>query len=112
MEQGVLFLGRIKRPIWCDKMHEELGHFGVRKKQSMLRGQYWWIGMYQQVDAYVGRCEICDRVKSSFNTLSPQLQPLPIMGLGFRWLLDFTRPLVVTSCGTKYVLVMVENFSK
>ena len=68
--------------------------------------------MYHKVAAYVERCEVYDRVRSSFNTLSPQLQPLPIMGLGYHWSLDFAGPLVVTSHGTKYVLVMVEHFSK
>ena len=68
--------------------------------------------MYQYVAAYVGRCEVCDRVKSSFNTLSPQLQPLPIMRLGYHWSLDFVRLLVVIPRGAKYVLVMVEHFSK
>jgi hypothetical protein len=60
-----------------------LGHFGVRRTHSMLRNQYWWTGMYQQVATYVSRCEVCDRVRSNFNTLSPQLQPLPIMGLEY-----------------------------
>jgi transposase InsO family protein len=94
------------------QVHEELGHFGIRRTHSLLRSQYWWTGMYQQVVAYVGRCEVCDRVRSSFNTLSPQLQPLPIMGLGYCWSLDFAGPLVVTPRGAKYVLVMVEHFSK
>ena len=57
------------------QVHEELGHFGVRTTHFMLCNQYWWTGMYQQVATYVSRCEICDRVMSSFNTLSPQLQP-------------------------------------
>jgi hypothetical protein len=68
--------------------------------------------MYQHVAPYVGRCEICDRVNSSFNTLSPELQPLPIMGLGYSWSLDFAGPLVVTPRGAKYVLVMVDHLSK
>ena len=34
------------------------------------------------------------------------------MGLGYRWSLDFTGPLVVTPRGVKYVLVMLEHFSK
>ena len=34
------------------------------------------------------------------------------MGLGYRWSLDFAGPLVVTPRGAKYVLVMVEHFSK
>ena len=55
------------------QVHEELGHFGIRRTHLMLHGQYWWTGMYQQVAAYVRRCEVCDRVRSSFNTLLPQL---------------------------------------
>ena len=53
------------------QVHEELGHFGVRCTDSMLRNQYWWVGMHQEVAAYMGRCEVCDRMRSSFNTLSP-----------------------------------------
>ena len=34
------------------------------------------------------------------------------MRLGYRWSLDFAGPLVVTPRGAKYVLVMVEYFSK
>jgi len=40
------------------------------------------------------------------------LRPLPIKGLGYRWSLDFVGPLVVTSGEAKFVLVMVEHFSK
>ena len=78
----------------------------------MLRNQYWWVGIHREVAAYVGRCEVCDRVRSSFNTLSSQLKPLPIMGLGYMWSLDFAGPLLPTSRGTKYILVMVEHLSK
>ena len=94
------------------QVHEELGHFGVRRTHSMLRNQYWWVGMHREVAAYVGKCEVCDRVRSSFNILLPQLKPSPIMGLGYRWSLDFAGPLLPTSRGVKYVLVMVEYFSK
>ena len=34
------------------------------------------------------------------------------MGLGYKWSLDFAGPLLPTSRGAKYVLVMVEHFSK
>jgi hypothetical protein len=62
--------------------HEVLGHFGVRRTHSMLRGLYCWMGIQQEVATYVGRYEVLDRVRSSFNTLIPQLRPLPIMDLG------------------------------
>jgi hypothetical protein len=55
---------------------------------------------------------ICDRVRASFNAPTPQLHPLLIMGLGYRWSLDFVGPLPLTVWHNIYVLVMVEHFSK
>jgi hypothetical protein len=68
--------------------------------------------MQLQVQALVARCVVCNRVRASFNAPMPQLQPLPIMGLGYRWSLDFARPLPVTPRYNKYVLVMIKHFSK
>ena len=64
--------------------------------------------MYQKVVAYVGRCEVCDWVRSSFNTLSPRLQPLLNYGTRLPLVTDFAGPWVVTPCKVKYMLVMVE----
>jgi len=55
---------------------------------------------------------VCDRVKASFNAPTPQLHPLPIMGLGYHWSLDFAGPLPLTVRHNRYALVMVEHFSK
>ena len=68
--------------------------------------------MHIDVQQFVARCKVCDRVRASFNAPSPHLHPLPIMGLGYRWSLDFTGPLPLTMCHNKVVLVMVEHFSK
>jgi hypothetical protein len=92
--------------------HEDLGHFGVQRTYSLLQIHYWWRGIQQQVQALVARCVVCDRVRGSFNAPMPHLQPLPIMGLGYRWSLDFAGPVPVTPRHNKYVLVMIEHFSK
>ncbi len=44
----------------------------------------------------VSRCMAYDRVRASFNAPAPQLHPLPIMGLGYHWSLDFAGPLPLT----------------
>ncbi len=92
--------------------HEELGHFGVKRTHSLFQGQYWWHGMQTDVKQFVAKCMVCNRVRASFNAPTPQLHPLPIMGLGYRWSLDFAGPLPVTSRHNRYMLVMVEHFSK
>jgi len=40
---------------------------------------------------------VCDQVRASFDAPTPQLQPLPIVGLGYRWSWDFSYPLNLTS---------------
>ena len=94
------------------QVHVELGHFGVRRTHSLLQTQYWWVGMQGQVQQTVARCRVCDRVRASFNAPTLILQPLPIMGLGYRWGVDFAGPIPITKRHNKYVLVMIEHFSK
>jgi hypothetical protein len=92
--------------------HEDLGHFGVQRTYSLLQIHYWWWGMQQQVQAMVARCVVCDYIWASFNAPMPQLQLLPIMELNYKWSLDFAGPLSVTPRHNKYLLVMIEHFSK
>lgn len=53
--------GRIRQGVLASmvrQVYKEFGHFDIRKIHSMLCGQHWWIGMYQQVALYVGRSEV------------------------------------------------------
>jgi hypothetical protein len=92
--------------------HEELGHFGIKWTYSLFLDQYWWRDMHTDVQRLVSRYMVFDKVRASFNALTPHLHPLPIMGLGYRWSLDFAGPLPLTVQHNRYVLVMVEHFSK
>jgi RNase H-like domain found in reverse transcriptase/Reverse transcriptase (RNA-dependent DNA polymerase)/Integrase zinc binding domain/Integrase core domain len=94
------------------QIHEELGHFGVERTLHLVRQNHWWQGMRKQVQGVVRACSVCDRVRAGFETRAPVLQPLPIMGLGYRWSIDYAGPLPITKRSNKYVCVMVEHFSK
>jgi len=50
--------------------------------------------MQLQVQEFVFRCMVCDQVQAF--TPTPHLRPLPIMGLGYRWSLDFAGTLKLT----------------
>ena len=52
----------------------------------------------------------CAQVKIGFRESGKELQPLPIRGLGYRWGVDFARP--ISSAGNTYVLVCIEHFTK
>ena len=92
--------------------HLTSGHFGSRRTAHLLLINYWWSGVLKQSRDIVGRCEVCDRVKASFDTQPLELNPLPIEGLFYRWSMDLCGPFPVTDRGNKYVSVMIEHFSK
>jgi hypothetical protein len=94
------------------RVHEEMGHFGVKRTISLVRQSFWWDGMYRQIADFVRACPLCDRVKTAFSAKSPVLHPLPIMGMFYRWSLDLAGPLPRSRRGKLYALVMIEHFSK
>lgn len=93
-------------------LHGQLGHFGVRRTAALVRLSYWWKGLYNQVAAVLRTCSECDRVRSTFNAPQPQLHPLPIQGMGYRWSFDLAGPLPKTERGNRFVMIGIEHFSK
>jgi hypothetical protein len=94
------------------QQHELGGHFGCRRTATLLATKYWWHGMLADVEAVVGRCEHCSRVKASFASSQPELQSIPISSLGFRWHVDLCGPFPVSQRGHQFIMVAVEAFSK
>jgi hypothetical protein len=92
--------------------HLDTGHFGIKKTYSLLEPVYIWAGMYEQVRFEVRACAACDRVKASFEVRDTVLKPLPIMGLFYRWGVDLCKMPHTSEDGNKYVVVMIEHFTK
>ncbi len=67
-----------ERPSLIQKVHSELGHFGVKCTYSLLALHYHWKGMYAQVWDVIARCEQCDRVRTFFSSRQLMLSPLTI----------------------------------
>jgi hypothetical protein len=88
--------------------HLDTGHFRIKKMYSLLEPVYTWAGMYEQVRFEVRACAAsrCDRVKANFEVRDTVLKPLPIMGL------DLCKMLHTSEDGNKYVVVMIEHFTK
>jgi len=94
------------------EFHARNGHFGVRRTGALIQTSYWWWGLWADVAAELSQCALCSRVRSSFNSQRPELQPLPISGLMYRWGVDLCGPFPETSRGSKYIMVAVEHYSK
>lgn len=94
-------------------VHERHGHYGIKRTTAMLYPSYFWHSMGTDIKNFVNKCQLCDRVNTSFNATPKQLSPLPVMRLHYRWGVDLAGPLNPTSQdGNRYVMVLIEHFSK
>ncbi len=75
------------------KVHLDLGHFGIKCTHSLFGLHYHWRSMYAQVQDIIARCEQCDRVRTSFSSRQLTLSSLPIQGMFYCWSCDLARKL-------------------
>jgi transposase InsO family protein len=92
--------------------HQKTGHFGIKRTKHLLMASFWWPGLEADVKKVLDTCEACARIKASFNAERPELQPLPIEGLFYRWGVDMAGPFAESADGNTYVIIMIEHFSK
>ena len=95
-------------------IHERCGHFGVKRTTSLVLLDYWWRGVWVDVDSQVKQCKTCDMINTTLNAHHPVLQPLPIQGMFYRWHVDLAGPFdnTISNHGNKYIMVCIESFSK
>lgn len=93
-------------------VHERTGHFGEKRTVHLLLTQFWWYGLFNDVYRVCRNCQLCRRVNASFNARPVELQPLPIMGLFYRWGADLCGEFLKTAKGNRYIMICVEYFSK
>ena len=95
-------------------VHAEIGHLGEKRTMSALSNVYWWGGMSQQVKDALKTCMLCQRVgvTSPHAVQDMQTTSHHDYGIGYRWGLDYIGELPESRLGNKFVLVMIDYYSK
>jgi len=94
------------------KPHEHFGHAGTYKTYEVLRHNYQLKNMYRIIKCIVKSCDLCQRSKIN-NQLSrgPTLSNIP-EGPRHTVSLDLMGPLSKGQFGAKYILAIIDIFSK
>lgn len=88
------------------------GHLGIGKTLARVRQNFMWYGIHRDVELYVSTCRTCSMNKK------PRIKPragLRSYHAGFpmeRIHLDFLGPFTPSNKGNKYVLMMIDQFTK
>lgn len=93
--------------------YHELGHFGFDRTYRAIQQKYYFPGMYQAVADFVKRCDPCQRAKQPTHAKKVPLTPMPITDTFSKWHIDIIGPFKKpTKEGFKYILIIVDSFSK
>ncbi|KAL6467298.1 hypothetical protein MHYP_G00251020 [Metynnis hypsauchen] len=101
---------RLKTAV-LESVHDNMGHQGIERTLGLLRPRCFWVGMYQDAEQWVKRCQRCILTKMP----QPRIQPPAKSFLASRPLevvaVDFTV-LEPASDGRENVLVVTDVFTK
>jgi len=90
----------------------EIGHEGVQKTYLRLKKGYYWRGMKEEIRKYVSLCDRCQLRKSQPQAEPTEVNTTPIEAPFVRVGLDIIGPLTETQKGNKYIMVLVDYFTK
>ena len=124
LENGVLYLRmpdgsrpklivpRSEVTMILHQVHEQLGHAGQKKTEAAVRQRFWWPAIHTDVVNHCTKCETCARIKSPIPTVRAPLNPVVTEEPGQRVGVDIMGPLPTTRSGNRYIIVMIDYFTK
>ncbi|KAK7880009.1 hypothetical protein WMY93_033328 [Mugilogobius chulae] len=119
IDNGVLYIvgdesKRLVVPLTCRSLVMHLahtvpwaGHLGRHKTFLRVSSRFYWPSMYTDIQKYCATCPTCQKTCPVRKSDRAFLQPLPVISTPFRRIaMDIVGPLVKSSSGHQYILVI------
>ena len=104
--------GRRLKVLEVAHTHMLAGHFGRKKTFTRLSAKFLWPRMWVEVKEYVRSCKRCQKASRKDKARAP-LQPLQCESEPFsKVAFDLLGPLPRSTSGYKYILTMMDMYSK
>ncbi|PIO59369.1 integrase core domain protein [Teladorsagia circumcincta] len=87
------------------------GHFNWRKTLAKISRKYFWPHMAEDIFSLVRACDSCQRKRSNMAN-QEALIPVVSGAIFDKVYVDLTGPLHTSEAGNKYILAMIDHFSK
>lgn len=92
--------------------HEQFGHFGVWKTFKSLSLNYAWRNMRDSIKKVIKGCELCQRSKISNQAVVGRMEAIIPRDENDLLAVDIFGPLPASTAGVKYILVILNVFTK
>ena len=85
------------------------GHQGLRRTKNRVTKEFYWPGLYKQINAFVRSCHICQKTAHRRGCAKAPLQSMPNIGVPFhRAVIDIIGPMIQTERKNRYILTVVD----
>jgi len=103
---------RLKEKIlWENHDVVDVGHLGQQRMMELLKQNYWWLGLKEDVKRYIQRCFKCQQNKVQHQKKLGELHPLEIpQGLWQEININIVGPLSKSN-GMDAIVVIVDQFT-
>lgn len=88
------------------------GHLGITKTLEKLKQRFYWVGCQQAVADWIANCAQCIAAKGPLRRSRGQFQQYNSGAPFERVAMDVAGPFPVSNTGNRYVLVVIDYFSK
>ena len=90
------------------------GHLGIKKSKDRILQYFFWPNLDKQVKEFCNSCHTCQTIgKPNQLPNTAPLQPIPVTNQPFsRIIIDIVGPLPRTKKGNKYLLTIMDQFSR
>jgi len=88
------------------------GHFGINKTMDKVRKRFYWTSCKQDVENWCRTCKICNAKNGPSGKVKSLLQIYNVGTPFERVQMDILGPLSISTSGNRYLLVVVDCFTK
>lgn len=95
------------------KYHDDIGHPGLKRCETLIKDHYWFPKMTRFVRKYVNSCIDCVYKRGQYGKHEGELHPIPKIDEPMHSLhIDHVGPFCKSRKGHSYLFVIVDSFTK
>lgn len=88
------------------------GHLGITKTTEKIKKRFYWVGCQETVADWIRRCDQCAIAKGPRQRTRGKMHQYNVGAPFERIAMDIAGPFPISNAGNKYILVVIDYFSK
>ena len=90
--------------------HDKLGHQGVNRTYHLVKCQYYWKGMKEDICKYINNCALCKRENARTQVYPLQMTDIPDRPFD-KIAIDLVSDLNISASENQHILIIIDHLT-